>query len=238
MFLRRLATGIRQRDWLLILIELVLVIAGVLIALQFDNWNTVNRNQAALNETLGRVDAELDLNRQVIADISAKISEHQETRSSALSALEACDDRPEARREIDFILSDLTRDYSPSLSSTTLEQLNRRDAFLELLSSEFRSQLAVYTNLLHEEQTQLATNAGLRWDMHIIRHPAVSARFGEEGGMVVNAPLSDLCQNASFKRQFYITVAFVESTRLRLERFEAQMDLFQSALDAEISQRR
>ena len=38
MFMRRVADALRRQEWTTILIEFVLVIAGVLIALQLDQW--------------------------------------------------------------------------------------------------------------------------------------------------------------------------------------------------------
>lgn len=39
MILRQLATQLRHRDWLAVLVEIGIVIVGILIALQLDNWN-------------------------------------------------------------------------------------------------------------------------------------------------------------------------------------------------------
>ncbi len=39
MILRRLADAIRTQNWFTVIIEFTLVVAGVLVALQFDNWN-------------------------------------------------------------------------------------------------------------------------------------------------------------------------------------------------------
>lgn len=39
MILRRLAQAIRRQDWSIVVIEFVIVVAGVLFALQVDNWN-------------------------------------------------------------------------------------------------------------------------------------------------------------------------------------------------------
>jgi len=39
MILARLAKSLRRQDWTTFAIEFVLVIAGVLIALEVDNWN-------------------------------------------------------------------------------------------------------------------------------------------------------------------------------------------------------
>ena len=217
-----------------------MVFAGVLIALQFDNWNTINRNQSALDEMLERVATELDLNDDIIATMSQDIVDGADARNAAFQALANCDPSPGALVNFNTVLNDLGRDYSPSLSSITLEQLNRRDAFLDLLSSEFRSALGVYSNHVHEEQNQLRFNAGLRWDQHLMTNPFVTYELtgpDEIPSLALSRDIVEVCDDPQIRRQYFITVAFVASTRLRLQRFKERMDVFRVALDAERASR-
>lgn len=39
MMVKQLATQLRSRDWLSVFVEIGIVIVGILIALQLDNWN-------------------------------------------------------------------------------------------------------------------------------------------------------------------------------------------------------
>jgi len=241
MIINRAANALKQRDWGLVLIELVLVFAGVFVALQFDNWNSHNRNQAALTEMLQRVSSELDLNDEVIANMRERVERGRENRNLAQQAIKTCDDSLEARNAINQSLADLTGDFSPSLSNETLPQLNRRDPYLDLLSSEFRWGLAVYSNHVQEEQQQLQFNAGLRWDQHVMKHAFVAADF-EEGSTGIriapNLSMDDICTDAKFSRQYFVTMVFLESTVLRLDRFSERMSEFRALLDAEISGRK
>lgn len=241
MILRQMAHALKERDWGLVFIELALVFAGVFVALQFDNWNADRRNQAALTEMLERVSSELELNSSVIQSMNERIDRGRSDRELARRALSDCDDSEAARDAINRTLTDLTGDFSPSLSIETLPQLNRRDPYLDLLSTEFRTALAVYSNHIQEEQRQLQFNAGLRWDQHVMRHPFVAANLGElSPGLVLDTQLSvsEICGNASFSRQFYVTFVFLESTKYRLERFSERMQAFRETLDAEIASRR
>ena len=61
MILRRLSSALRRQEWTTVVIEFVLVISGVLIALQVDNWNSDRqlRGQQALIQSKLRNDFEL-----------------------------------------------------------------------------------------------------------------------------------------------------------------------------------
>jgi hypothetical protein len=70
MALRRLAARIRQHDWLAVGIELLVVVAGVFIALQVSNWNDSRKESALGREYLGRLRGELTQDVQDLRAIS------------------------------------------------------------------------------------------------------------------------------------------------------------------------
>jgi hypothetical protein len=57
--MRRLAARIRHYDWLAAAIELVIVVAGILIALQVSNWNQDRLDARRGREYLQRIDSDL-----------------------------------------------------------------------------------------------------------------------------------------------------------------------------------
>ena len=240
MITRRIATALRKQDWVVVLIELILVFTGVVVALQFDNWNTVNRNQRELTEMLERLDDELDLNSTVITSLGARVALNEEIRTQTVTSIESCETSPEVRTRLNATLNDLTGDFSPLLSANTLVQLNLRDQFLDLLTPEFRTALGVYTNQIEEERAQLQFNANLRWDQHVMKHPFVSADLTDLMQGIQLSPqvsLLEACQDPAFKRQLFATAIFVESTRLRVNRFQGYMDEFRTELRAEMDRR-
>ncbi len=59
MILQRLATALRRQDWFTVVLEVFIVVVGILIALQVDNWNEARKERA---------DA-ADWRRQILADL-------------------------------------------------------------------------------------------------------------------------------------------------------------------------
>ena len=57
--MRRLAQRLREHDWMAAVIELVIVIAGILIALQVSNWNQERSDRARGQVYLRRIHADL-----------------------------------------------------------------------------------------------------------------------------------------------------------------------------------
>lgn len=59
MVLRNLASRLRQHDWPAVLVEILIVVAGVFIGLQVSNWNADRQEAARGDEYLLRLNAEL-----------------------------------------------------------------------------------------------------------------------------------------------------------------------------------
>ncbi len=39
MIIKRLATGIKEQDWFVVMVEVMIVVVGIFIGLQVDDWN-------------------------------------------------------------------------------------------------------------------------------------------------------------------------------------------------------
>jgi len=63
MALRRIAGALRQHDWIGVGIELVIVVAGILIALQLDTWNEGRKQRVEAGEWRHQILADLYDNR-------------------------------------------------------------------------------------------------------------------------------------------------------------------------------
>lgn len=59
MILRRIAVALKQQDWTTVLIEFAMVIFGVLIALQLNNWNEARQDRIDERAILVRLHAEV-----------------------------------------------------------------------------------------------------------------------------------------------------------------------------------
>lgn len=64
---KRLVTRLREHDWLAALIELVIVVVGILIALQVSNWNQDREDRARADRYYARLHADLALDDSAIA---------------------------------------------------------------------------------------------------------------------------------------------------------------------------
>ena len=59
MFLKRLASALRNQDWPTVFVEFFLVVTGVLLALQLDNWNELRKDRALFLEYVAQMAEDL-----------------------------------------------------------------------------------------------------------------------------------------------------------------------------------
>lgn len=60
MILSRIASALRRQDWVTVFIEFALVVAGVLVALQLDNWNQERQTRAEEKRLVSQLNIELE----------------------------------------------------------------------------------------------------------------------------------------------------------------------------------
>lgn len=58
MILRRMADAIRGQDWFTAVLEVLIVVVGIFVGLQVDDWNTRRQEQALLDDYLDRLEDE------------------------------------------------------------------------------------------------------------------------------------------------------------------------------------
>ena len=142
MILRRLATALRKQDWFTVAIETLIVVFGVFIGLQVNNWNQARADSAAYDEALIRFEAEIDRNvaelDRVIADLAISLPRAE----AAIEALQACDDAVGAKVLIDDALRSARGSASIRLRRASLDALTNDTVLLSQQTSRERQRFA------------------------------------------------------------------------------------------------
>ena len=224
MILRRLAASIRKQDWFTVLIEVLIVVFGVFIGLQLGNWNTEQQERALFEQSFDRMIAELKDNVRQLEGTHQFLDEPIKTVQHAIDDLRTCrtDDQAKARVEDAFGPLGLTIRFS--VNTTSIDQLIANEAFLRFQPSDLRTQLLDLSATLH------SANAGARnvssraaTQLILFDHTGKSSltysgpseivealKKGETRTpelvrrTVLNAPLSEVCEDEGLLNQFYI----------------------------------
>ncbi|MEO1027713.1 MAG: hypothetical protein AAFX02_01530, partial [Pseudomonadota bacterium] len=227
---------LKEQEWVTIIIESLMIVLGVLVALQVSNWNDIRKARKDAFEILDRLESEVNANISAVRTNKDKIGLGRESRNATGQILETCDATQGNIESVAQSIDLLTTDIIPAFVDDTARELGRSNQYFEYLTPDFRNAFDAYMVRLADEEEQLKINFGLMWDNHVFKHPAVSFKFGEtvlQSEYALDATITELCNDAEFKRSFGLTAIFHESTDLRLDRFINEANVFLDALAKE-----
>jgi hypothetical protein len=238
MLLRSISKHVSDQNWFAVALDFFIVVAGVFIGIQLGNWNDMRGNKQATISALERLNGEINVNMGTADGVILQIEASSVIRADAIDALSACDSSDTALTSIKGAATGMTEDILPSFVNNVARDLARQSQYTQFLSDEFLVALNLYAGHITDETEQLHTNFGLMWEQHIINNPSVSVTLQNDDTLnspfSFTQPISVLCKDSVFTRQFYMTNIWHESTRLRLSRFKDRSESFRQSLEAEL----
>ena len=148
MIIRRLAKAIREQSWGTILVEFLIVVAGIFVGLQVDGWNEARKERISERRYLERLQDDL---AQDIDEMryGAKLS--QARRDMGRLLLRALDDPDLARSDpVAFITAIEQAGYTflPSVNDSTFEEIKFAGHLAFIQNEELRGSISAYYNLI------------------------------------------------------------------------------------------
>ena len=119
MILQRLSLSIRKQDWFTVFVETMIVVLGVFIGLQVNNWNAERQRQASERDYLER------LHRDVV-ELTQRRATYAEGRPVILRALELLTEFVNGEREDLSAAKEYVRSAVPAQRDTSDEELDSR----------------------------------------------------------------------------------------------------------------
>jgi len=126
MIIKRIARFVRAQDWNAIVIEFVIVTAGVLMGIQVSNWNDARVEKARVQQQVASLGTELQGNLATIERYERNV----ESQLADLIALERSFDRPGSNEaQTDSRLMNVFRIGSMILETSAYDELTRTGSF-------------------------------------------------------------------------------------------------------------
>ena len=152
MILRRFTEAFRNQDWFTVFVEFSLIVVGLLVALQIDNWNQLRKDRLDevyyLNRILGDIDESIAENRKDIEFMRNKVESTlwviEKLRSGHL------DSSDEARFKKKFL--EIQNWKTGSFIDSTIQELQSSGRMTIIQSRELREYLGRFELMLESHQ--------------------------------------------------------------------------------------
>ena len=185
MILRRVIEHMKHQHWTAVFIDFVIVVLGVVIGLQVNNWNEQRRDRARERVYLENIAAELD---ESIASISRSIALTEQRIGLDELLIKASSDSEAVRAEPGRFIYAITRGgwtFAPTLSGNTFEEIKAsgnlaifrdRTLVLGLMkfygNEQYQAQWGYHKAFLQNEYTR--RSAGILTAQELMLAPASS----------------------------------------------------------------
>ena len=242
MLLRRITEHVKAQNWVAVVLDFLIVVFGIFVGLQVDNWNEERKASAEEREYLLRLseDAEGSLAQgRFVRDFIVRSADRA---GIVLKTLDECLITAESRGDVANGLYHLGKLFPPYLQMGTIEELRSTGKLAILESTELRDQLNA-TIREFDTSFMIYNDAETRTREHVLyvdskivyRIDAPQVGNTEIPWEAIEFDIETICQDS----RFYSAVASVRNYTYDIAARHDQMMLvveqFKSVVDAELS---
>lgn len=213
MLLRRVMDHVKDQNWVAVFLDFLIVVIGVIVGLQFSNWNDNRASTSAYRKAMERLAEETADSYAYSTDTSEIIENSLRSVQAAILALEQCEPSPQATRDIEKGLNHIRATVGLRTRSDALELLVKDDALVRQQKPQQRETLREYGQIYDRLN---ATSKGIQ-DSYSIKeiemHPAVEFSGILAPEQTLNrvdvrrahlaVPVEVACADNSFTKNFY-----------------------------------
>jgi hypothetical protein len=241
MILRRLATSIRKQDWFTVGVETLIVVFGVFIGLQVNNWNADREARSGELRYLERlrddVAGSIEQNEWRLS-----FMERQDRYSTlALERLETCTVPPEDRNAFANALYHVGKSLPPVLTRGVINELNATGNFQIIQNEKLRGEITKATETI-ETSDQIFYAILMRGTPHVayveseLEHRNSGPRSGAEDIVWgdISFDLEALWGDQRFRSALSLSRAYVNDMASSAIRARDQQRNLLAMIDAEL----
>ena len=141
MLLRRITQHVREQNWFAVVLDFLIVLIGIYVGLQVDNWNEDRKSRIEERDYLLRLAEDVDgslAQGQFVRDFIVRGADRA---GVVLHALDECTVEPESRFDFANGLYHLGKLFPPYLQMGTIDELRSTGKLAILRSTELRDKM-------------------------------------------------------------------------------------------------
>lgn len=141
MILRRIAAALRRQDWLTVAIEFVIVVAGIFVGLQVQEWANERGERKLERQYLERILADIDLSIETTEGIREFVMGYAKGQELVVDTLRRCELRDDQKNAFADGISDLGKVGPSVFVLSTMEEMLSAGHFSLIKNPDIRDVL-------------------------------------------------------------------------------------------------
>lgn len=242
MILQKLARALRQQNWSTVVVEILIVVIGILIGLQVDDWHERRETRQLYQSALNAFLIESNSNRQLLDERIQQMEARIPVLEQAVRHVVRCEPAPGIDAALNRVVDMSYRSIRPNQSFVAYEAVASGTRFQEIMSQQFRLQLNTYYSEFLKTHEWLVRNAetidpASRFEatnsVAVVETDDDSSVYTQFRWQV-NVPFESVCKDQAFVRDL-IAMHAIHSVNLRLVReMQGKRDAFDGEIRGEI----
>ena len=241
MILRRLTTALRNQDWFTVGVETLIVVFGVFIGLQVNNWNAEREARNGERRYLERLREDVAVSIEQ-NEWRLSFMERQDRYSTlALERLEHCTIPPEDRDAFANALYHVGKSLPPVLIRGVIDELNATGNFQIIQNDQLREAITRATEAIETSDLVFSTTL-MRGTPHVtyvesqLEYRISGARSGADdiAWGDIRFDLETLCADQRFRSALSLSRAYVNDMTNSVTRARDQQSVLLGMIEADL----
>ncbi len=246
MILRRVIKHFRNQEWTAIFLDFLIVVVGVFVGLQVQNWNEQRGDREEYARALDRLDVEMTANLAMLDALDPQSAQSRKIVGHAFEVLKSCIENEENRKTIDNSFDYLQFTYGLHLQRNALQDLTENPVLLSQQSTIERkrfSEMLFNYNFLQQGFDFLENQPQKRIlsDIPIIGIGEMrnfsTHYYGMEYSLkrrqvFLNVPIDKACQDNQLVKKFYLWEVLQAEVPILSKKLRQELETTKTLLEA------
>jgi hypothetical protein len=214
----RFSQAIKRQNWFTVILEILIVVVGIFLGLQVDDWNETRKYRQQESVYLAKISDDLTSMR---TDLIGKVEAYKgkiQTMTAALHALETCDASEQAIADVKFTMERYQSTPPIDYLDATYNEMVASGALARIKDQELKRKIAFGFSALGSLNT---TVRSYRTSLPVIDEivwGTISYSFGGEvNSQIATFDIAGICSNTKLRNAVVEMIDIQVDARIRVE---------------------
>jgi len=201
--LKRFSQAIVNQNWSVVVLEIIVVVVGIFLGLQVDDWNEARKYRQQESLYLDKVFDDLTAMRLDLVDSIEGNETRRQRMTAALYTLEACDSSADAQSDVKYALEHYQVSPPINYLDATYSEMVASGSLVRLQDQELKQKISYTYSALEDLNANIRSFRVSMPNVDVIVWRNVSFSVDKDSGRLsATFDIAELCENIEIRNAF------------------------------------